>query len=160
MVLAKEPVPKFTINNKWRVIMSEKIALSKRITMRLPVTVLEKIPMFSANSINQYVRDAIIEKTQREAMSQHELTTQVARIANAIETLSNTMANMTINTNMPFAQENLCSQETKEGVTATINNNDEYSNDAEYARMMQEMVTASAFNILNNGWGNASNDEK
>jgi|GEM_PF-5733877 len=90
--------------------MSEKFALSKRITMRLPVTVLEKIPMFSANSINQYVRDAIIEKTQREAMSHHELTTQVARIAIAIENLSNTMANMTINTNMSFAQENLCSQ--------------------------------------------------
>jgi len=124
--------------------MSEKFALSKRITMRLPVTVLEKIPMFSANSINQYVRDAIIEKTQREAMSHHELTTQVARIAIAIENLSNTMANMTINTNMSFAQENLCSQETKEGITSTINNDNESSDDAERERILQEMITASA----------------
>lgn len=130
--------------------MSEDAMLTKKITVRVPLAVLEKISMFSAKSINQYVRDAIIEKIQREAISQNELVAQIARVAIAIEKLGNVTTSININNDTLPMQTAFPLQETR----SVTNSNGKTIDDAEHERLFHEMIAKSAADILNNGWGN------
>jgi Fe2+ transport system protein B len=146
---------------------------TKKFTVRISGVALEKISEIPANNISRYIREAIIEKSQHAARPQinydDKLAGQIAQLASVIERLShndklaiaieqltnvienlNTVApNIAVRHSSIDAGTNLNQEIVKEDIC-----------DAERERILQEMVTASAFNILNNGWGNASNGEK
>jgi len=146
---------------------------TKKFTIRISGVALEKISEIPAKNISKYIREAIIEKSQHAARPQinydDKLAEQIAQLASVVERLGHddklTIAIEQLTSvieNLNTVTPNITIRHSSIDAGTNLNQEITENNicDVERERILQEMVTASAFNILNNCWGNAGNGEK